>query len=89
MNQNSQRMKKLLSTFLISAFGAVTALVIYNFYIDHSSESKEIIDDKMVNISYSPYNNTSSKNIDFVDAKKLEFNRIKAIENYSLKKGYD
>ncbi len=68
MNQNSQRMKKLLSTFLISAFGAVTALVIYNFYIDHPSESKEIIEDKMVNISYSPYNNTSSKTIDFVDA---------------------
>ena len=77
-------MKKLLSTFLISAFGAVTALVIYNFYIDHPSESKEIIEDKMVNISYSPYNNTSSKTIDFVDAAEKTIHSVVHVKNTSI-----
>jgi serine protease Do len=77
-------MKKLLSTFLISAFGAVTALVIYNFYIDHPGESKEIIEDKMVNISYSPYNNTSSKTIDFVDAAEKTIHSVVHVKNTSI-----
>ena len=77
-------MKKLLSTFLISAFGAVTALVIYNFYIDHPRESKEIIEDKMVNISYSPYNNTSSKTIDFVDAAEKTIHSVVHVKNTSI-----
>ena len=77
-------MKKLLSTFLISAFGAVTALVIYNFYIDHPRESKEIIEDKMVNISYNPYNNTSSKTIDFVDAAEKTIHSVVHVKNTSI-----
>lgn len=77
-------MKKLLSTFLISAFGAVTALVTYNFYIDHPSESKEIIEDKMVNISYSPYNKTSSKTIDFVDAAEKTIHSVVHVKNTSI-----
>ena len=47
-------MKKTVSTLLISLFGAGLALIIHNFYFDHSNNIEQVKEDNIVNISYNP-----------------------------------
>ena len=62
-------MKKIISTLLISLLGAVLALIIHNFYFNHSDDLKLNKEDIVVNISYNPNSkNNSLKSVDFVVA---------------------
>jgi Do/DeqQ family serine protease len=78
-------MKKIISTLLISLLGAVIALIIHNFYFNHSDNLKLNKEDNVVNISYNPNSkNNSLKSVDFVEAAEKTIHSVVHVKNTSI-----
>ena len=78
-------MKKIISTLLISLLGAVLALIIHNFYFNHSVDLKLNKEDNVVNISYNPNSkNNSLKSVDFVEAAEKTIHSVVHVKNTSV-----
>jgi Do/DeqQ family serine protease len=78
-------MKKIISTLLISLLGAVLALIIHNFYFNHSDDLKLNKEDNVVNISYNPNSkNNSLKSVDFVEAAEKTIHSVVHVKNTSV-----
>lgn len=78
-------MKKIISTLLISLLGAVLALIIHNFYFNHSNDLKLNKEDNVVNITYNPNSkNNSLKFVDFVEAAEKTIHSVVHVKNTSV-----